>query len=484
MGHSSHAPRDAEVPFCPARDHHTHDPRREQGRLRRVSSRAVTAFARRKRSAMAQRVLGDASTLLAASLDHETTLAQVAKLAVPALADWCIVHLVEEDGSIRWLAAAHGDPAKEALARELQERYPHDPQGSEGVAQVVRTGRSVLYGDLTDAQRVARARDAEHLQLLRAMNSRAAMIVPMVAGEHTLGAISFLSTRPSRRYGSADLRLAEELARRAALAVDNARLHRQLQQTLHAREQFLTTISHDLKSPLTKIAMFAGLLEPCVAKLGTVDPEAVEWLGRIGTATGRMAAQINELLDLAHLQVGRQLELERFPTDLLTLVAGEVAVHQKMTKRHHLRLETCLSSLVGLWDAGRLERVVSNLLSNAVKYSPDGGDILVTLTREAGGGRREAGGGAVGPRIFDSCFPPPASWAVLAVQDWGVGIPAADLPAIGTRFHRGANVIGQISGTGVGLAATKQIVEQHGGTVTVASTEDRGTTVTIRLPLG
>ncbi len=472
MSQSPRVPRDPNAPPCLTRDRTDGLTMSEQGQTRHVRGRAATGFARRKRHAVAQRVLGDASTLLAASLDHEATLAQVARLAVPALADWCIVHLVDEDGQIHPLAAAHGNPEKEAVARELERRYPHELTTDDGVVRVVRTGRSALYSGLTDAQRRIRAHDAEHFVLLRALDSRAAMIVPMVARQHTLGAISFLSSRPGRQYGVADLRLAEELARRAALAVDNARLHRQLQEAILARDAFLTTISHDLKSPLTKIAMFAGLLEPCIANLGTVDPEAVEWLGRIGTATGRMAAQINELLDLAHLQVGRRLELERTATDLVALVAGEVMVHQRMSRRHQLRFETDLSCLTGLWDAGRLERVVNNLLSNAVKYSPDGGDILVTLTIAGCDESRDHNPAA-----------PVAGYAVLTVQDWGVGIPAADLPSIGTRFYRGANVVGHITGSGVGLTATKQIVEQHGGDVTVVSTEGHGATVAVRLPL-
>jgi PAS domain S-box-containing protein len=168
----------------------------------------------REESAAAERrlqVLAEASRLLDASLDYEVTLQEVARVAVRTLADWCIVHLLEPDGSIRWLALAHGDPAKEALARELQKRYP----ATDGVVRVLRTGVSEVYGgEQSDSDRAARARDAEHLRMLRELDSRAVMIVPLTARGKMLGAVSLISTRPDRTYDATDLAIAEELARR------------------------------------------------------------------------------------------------------------------------------------------------------------------------------------------------------------------------------------------------------------------------------
>src|ERR687885_749943 len=180
----------------------------------------------RKRMEEAQRFLSEAGATLSSSLDYRTTLASVARLAVPRLADWCAVDIVEEDGSLERLAVEHEDPQKVQLARELQERYPPDPEASRGVRRVVRSGQSEFYPDIADEMLVAAARDAEHLRLMRELGFISAIIVPLVARGRTLGAITLVSAEAGGGYGRADLELAEELARRAALAVDNARLYR------------------------------------------------------------------------------------------------------------------------------------------------------------------------------------------------------------------------------------------------------------------
>ena len=165
---------------------------------------------------------------------------------------------------------------------------------------------------------------------------------------------------------------------------------------------------------------------------------------------------------MAHLEAGRPLELRRRPADLVALAHQAVAELQPTIPRHALVIETGATSLVGLWDAGRMDRVLGNLLSNAIKYSPAGGRISVRLTGDPAA---------------------PSGWAVLVVQDEGLGIPAADLLHVFERFHRGGNVTGQIRGSGIGLAGVRQIVEQHGGTISVQSEEGQGATFTVRLPL-
>ena len=175
-----------------------------------------------------------------------------------------------------------------------------------------------------------------------------------------------------------------------------------------------------------------------------------------------MARLVANLLDLAQPEADGPLALARRPTDLVALVRQAVAAQQAGTGRHRLRVESGEAALVGAWDAARLERVLGNLLGNAVKYSPDGGEIAVNVAREV-----DAAG----------------AWALVSVRDDGLGIPAEDLPRVFERFHRGANVAGRIGGTGIGLAAARQVIEQHGGQVAVTSREGAGTTVTVRLPL-
>ncbi|MEW5858485.1 MAG: PAS domain S-box protein, partial [Cyanobacteriota bacterium] len=221
----------------------------------------------RKRVEEAQSFLAGASTVLASSLDYSTTLTSVAQLAVPGMADWCSVHVLKENGSIEPLAVAHANPAKLQWANELRYRYPVDPREERGVALVLRTGKSELYSEIPDSLLAASARSPEHLEILREVGLSSVMIVPMVTREQTLGTISFVSAESGRRYTSADLAFAEELAYRAALAVENAKLyssaveHRtQAELANRVKDEFLATLSHELRTPLTSILGWAKLL--------------------------------------------------------------------------------------------------------------------------------------------------------------------------------------------------------------------------------
>ncbi len=249
----------------------------------------------------------------------------------------------------------------------------------------------------------------------------------------------------------------EELLRRERLARTEA------EAALHLRDQVLSTVSHDLGQPLAAVRIGVRMLRR-LAQAGQLTPEVLAQVDLIDLAARRMSAMIDELRDTARIQSGRPLELEYQPTDLVALARREVELWLQMTARHHITVDTDLTELVGEWDERRLERVLSNLLSNAVKYSPEGGDITVTVRRVQLDGS-------------------PCPWAELAVIDHGLGIPAEDLPHIFDRFHRARNVVGRVAGTGLGLVAAKQIVEQHGGQIAITSREAEGTTVTIRLPI-
>jgi signal transduction histidine kinase len=250
------------------------------------------------------------------------------------------------------------------------------------------------------------------------------------------------------------------MRRRAEAALRQAQ--EQLEETVRTRDEFLASASHDLKGPITTIRGVAQLLQRQVQATRRVDAaHVVQELGRVEAATTKMTVLINQLLDLAHLEADRSLTLEPHPTDLVALARRVAAEHQAQSGQHRLHVQSEAPTLVGHWDAFRLERVLDNLLSNAVKYSPAGGEVVLTVAREAG----EAGG-----------------WAVLVVRDQGFGIPVDDLPRIFERFQRAGNV-GSIRGSGIGLAGSRQIVEQHGGTMTVVSQPGAGAAFTVRLPL-
>ena len=212
----------------------------------------------RKQSEARQRFLAEASTRLAGSLDYETTLATVARLAVPFLADWCLIDMLEKGGSIRRLAVAHADPAKEVFLRDLQGHYPLDPEQPHAILAALHTGRPRLYPELSEERLAAEVRDAEHLRRLKELGVRSAMIVPLRAGGETLGAITLVMAESGRRYAPADLAFAEDLTQRCGLAVDNARLYRQAQEARHAQEETLAL----LNTILASAPIGLGFLDP------------------------------------------------------------------------------------------------------------------------------------------------------------------------------------------------------------------------------
>lgn len=194
----------------------------------------IEDITKRKRIEDAQRFLVEAGMALSSSLDYRATLASVARLTVPYLADWCVVDILEEDGFLDRVAVVHQDPQKVAMAQELQELYPPDPDEPRGVAWALRTGRSELVAEIPESLVKEAARDDKHREILRNLGLKSYVVVPLVARGRTLGAITLVSAESGRRYGPADLELAEELARRAALAVDNARLYRERSETARA----------------------------------------------------------------------------------------------------------------------------------------------------------------------------------------------------------------------------------------------------------
>ena len=269
-------------------------------------------------------------------------------------------------------------------------------------------------------------------------------------------------------FGQRAEQLAAGLAAQAAVAVENARLFQEARQELTARrhveaeqEAFLNSVAHDLGNPLTTVKGQAQLLQRRI-KRGSFDASTIETsLLAIELATDRASRLITELADVARLSTERPLEFDRAYTDLVLLTRDTLAMNRGGAQ-HRLEVNDTETALIGWWDANRLTRVLENLLANAVKYSPPGSTITIRLLRET-----TADG----------------EMAVLTVTDRGIGIPAADLPYIMERFHRGRNVAGRIAGTGIGLWGSRRIVEQHGGSIALESAEGQGTTVTVRLPL-
>jgi PAS domain S-box-containing protein len=409
--------------------------------------------------------LEEASAILASSLDYDLTLNRVAQIAVPRLADWAALELLDENGRLIQVGLAHIDPEQVRWARELTKRRPPDPNATTGSANVIRTGRAEFYPTLDRAQLEAQAQDDEMREILRRLHLSSALTVPMRARERTIGALTLVYGDSERHYSEADLRTAQDIADRAAMAVDNARLYRDAERALRLRDEFLSTASHDLRTPLTTVR---GLTELLLRQLkrGNVPPDRLlRALKDVDRASRGMSRMIDELLDLSRVQSGRALTLKRERFDLAEMAQELIDEYQLVAVRHVLRLIVSVDNLYGYWDENRLERMLNNLLSNAVKYSPNGGTITMRLSSVA---------------VGDG----PPAWVELRVEDEGVGIPTTEIPHIFERHFRGSNVSRGMPGLGIGLAGVAQTIELHGGSVRVESEEGHGSAFIVRLPTG
>jgi signal transduction histidine kinase len=389
--------------------------------------RALSYAVERKRIEDRQRFLAEASRKLADSLEYEATLDQVARLPVPFLADACLVRLLPDDSSSPRVVVHAAHPDRERNLRQWADVQPADlTEASPGLAE---------FG-LTSS-----------------------LVVSLIARGRSLGQLCLARATGRDAFHAEDAQAVDELALRSALALDNARLYRELRSALRLRDEVLASTSHDLRSPLTGVRLQGVLLRRLLRNAGGVQDKVVRGLEEIDGAVGRALALIDELLDVAALQAGRRLQLDLAKLDLAELARQAVTQHQARTSFHRLCLNAPEAPLVGEWDASRLARVVDNLLGNAIKYSPHPDTIRVELARE---GR----------------------WAVLRVTDHGVGIPSDELVRVFDRFYRGTNVPPEMRGSGIGLHGVRQIVEQHGGSVAVESQPGVGSTFMVRLPLG
>jgi PAS domain S-box-containing protein len=421
----------------------------------------VLDVSERKRAERNMAFLSESSTLLGASLDYEGATQELARLAVPTLADWCAVDLRQPDGHLRRLGVMHSDPAKLHFARELFERYPPRPDDPSGVSYVARTGKSEWLPDIPDEALAAGAHDAEHLRLARLLGLKSYLCVPLISRGRVLGAFSLVHAESGRRYTEADLRLAEELARRAALFIDNAELYRNAQQAVRLRDEFLSIASHELKTPLTPLNLKLETLARVAA--GYSGHPLAERVGKdVETArrqVQRLSDLVNGLLDVSRISAGR-MSLQREDVELGELVreVAERFFHDAQRAGCEVEFVVAPGPLVGRWDRVRLEQVVTNLLSNAFKYGP-GQPVVVR----------------VGPAAA-------AGHARLEVQDHGIGISSQDTARIFERFERAVSER-HYGGLGLGLYIVRQIVQAHGGEVGVDSSPGAGSRFWVELPL-
>jgi K+-sensing histidine kinase KdpD len=398
--------------------------------------------------------LAAASQRLAASLDYDRTLAAVARLVVPRLADYCLVDVVEEDGSIRRVAVAHADPDKEPLVHQLCE-FPPIATSSSSITKVLHSGSVLLLREIVDDPLPGSSNEDREREIVRLLGPRSGLILPLNSRERVLGAISLFTASSRPRYVDGDVDLAGELASRVALAVDNARLYAAAGRAISARDEFLASASHELRTPLSHIKGFISTLRQTDVEWD--EETRQELLADAERETDRLATLIRDVLDMTRLQSGGADEGERAELNPADVGAGGLdRVRGRLSGRQvTVNVPAALPPILG--DSAQLERVIANLLENAVKFSPPGSPL-------------DLSGVAVDGAVE------------LRIDDHGPGIPHDQLELIFERFYRIRSNSTPIPGTGLGLAICRRIIEAHGGRIW-AENREHGARFIVRLPV-
>ena len=406
--------------------------------------------------------LAEAGRLLSSSLDYRSTLSRLTSLIVPRLADCCIVHL--EGTGADAAPVAHVNPAKIELAREIYRRFPMPPESGYGWPAAMRTGAPQLVSETGPDTFEKLAQSPEHLSLLKQFNARSWMVLPLRVQQNLFGALVLSYSDSNRRYSETDLTLATELARRAAVAIDNARLYELSQQArsrveaaTRAKDEFVAMVSHELRSPLNAMLGWIRLLRS--GGLAEQKREhAVEVIERNANAQNHLIA---DLLDISRILTGK-LRINASQLDFANVVDMAVEGIRPAADAKRIQLDTDLdrASAMMRGDGDRLQQVVLNLLANAVKFTQKGGRVAVRLKRVA-------------------------SDLELSVEDTGEGIAESFLPHVFDSFRQSdASTSRRHGGLGIGLSIAKHIVELHGGTIDAQSAGvGKGSTFVVSLPI-
>ncbi|HMQ31516.1 MAG TPA: PAS domain-containing protein [Chloroflexaceae bacterium] len=425
----------------------------------------VTEITEQRRAEERERFTSELSEALTASLDYQATLDALVQTVVPFLADWAVIHTMGDRGGAPFTSVAHADPQKAELARRVQALLPALLGPGGPVGPVLRDGRARLAAGIGDAELAASAPDPESLELMRALEPRSALLVPLSVGGVAIGVLSLARCGSGAPYTTDDLTLAEEVGRRAIVALENARLfaaaersRAMAEEAVQLRDAFFSIAAHELRTPLTTLLGRAQLLQKWLAQDDGADQRTQRSMRIVVEQSQRLNRMITALLDVSRIQAGR-FSIEPALMDLGALVRRVVEETRTTLTSHTLVLQEAGAPLLMRGDEVRLEQVLQNLLSNAIKYSPAGGEVRVTV-------------GAAGGE------------AAVTVRDNGIGIPAASQGQLFRRFYRAANAERQgISGLGIGLFVVNEIVELHGGRIGVTSAEGDGSTFVVRLPL-
>ena len=409
----------------------------------------------RKRVEAVQSFLADVSIALAQLTDYESTLERIANLAVPTFADWFGVHVREPGGRVQRLAVRHLEGGREKDVEELYSRYPPGVDRLYGAAWVLQSGKSIFASNF-DAALEKIARDAKHLELMRKLRLKSYMCVPMRSRGNIVGALTFATAESRREYTEMHFRAAEDLASRAAVAIENSQLLDALKQADKRKDEFLAMLAHELRNPLAPVRNAVHILRGDATEAQETWAQDV-----IERQVQQMSRLVDDLLDVSRIASGK-IELRRERVAVTTAVANAAEAMRPVIERgrHEFSLVTPPEPLFVEADAARLAQIFSNLITNAAKYTNPGGRIGVAIEREG-------------------------DEAVVRVSDNGVGIPPAMLEKIFDMFVQ-VDRAGDHSqgGLGIGLTLVKRLVEMHGGSVGAKSSGlGTGSEFIVRLPL-
>lgn len=399
--------------------------------------------------------LAEASKVLSSSLDYKTTLSNIAKLAVPRFSDWCAVDLLNGEGELEQVAVAHKDPKKLKWAKELRKVDPPKLNDPSGVPKVIRTGKSEYYPVITNETLVKLAKNKKHLQLLRNLGFTSAIVVPLCREGKCVGGMTFVTTETKRNYTETDLKIVEELANRASIALENAGLYKASQDAVTLRDNFISVASHELKTPITSVKIFTEVLQQHSEQIG--DQKAVAHLTKMNKQLDKLTELIYNMLNISKIQAGR-LEFHEKLFDLDTAVAEIVDVLQQGATKHKLIIEGKTHKKV-YGDEDRIGQVLSNLIANAIKYSPKADKVIIHLSTD----RRNV---------------------IVCVEDFGIGLATEHVGHIFERFYRVFDEADKtFPGLGIGLYISSEIIKRHHGKLWVESEPGKGSRFYFSLPL-
>jgi signal transduction histidine kinase len=401
--------------------------------------------------------LAEATRVLVTSLDTTETLGRVARVLVPAMADYCLVSMMMKNGSFRLATVVHRNPDQQGLIQQLSGNIAPDKLSvSHPMTRVHQTRHAILFEDCS-AQKKRLPADREYLAAHRTLGGRSVMIVPLAAHGQTLGVMTMGRLGGRDPFQHDDLELGEELARRTALAVANARLYSDAQDANRLKDEFLATVSHELRTPLTAILGWAQMLQG-----GTLDEATGQRaLGSIERNAKFQSHLIEDLLDISRISTGK-LRLDVRPLELAPIIEAAVDAVRPAADAKVIRLEKNIDWKAGLisGDSDRLQQVVWNLLTNAIKFTPRDGCVRITLKRQN-------------------------AHVQIEVSDTGQGISPEFLPYMFDLFRQGdSSITRSHGGLGLGLAIVRHVVEMHGGNVQARSEgEGKGATFVVMLPM-